>query len=42
MPDRMIRVLIAKPGLDGHDPGAKTVAGVPREEFGECQEPKTL
>jgi len=28
MPDRKIRVLIAKPGLDGHDRGAKTVASV--------------
>ncbi len=26
MPDRRIRVLIAKPGLDGHDRGAKVVA----------------
>src|SRR5262245_27802533 len=26
MPDRKIRVLVAKPGLDGHDRGAKTVA----------------
>jgi len=26
MPDRKIRVLIAKPGLDGHDRGAKVVA----------------
>jgi len=30
MPDRKIRVLIAKPGLDGHDRGAKTVASVLR------------
>jgi methylmalonyl-CoA mutase C-terminal domain/subunit len=26
MPERKIRVLIAKPGLDGHDRGAKVVA----------------
>ena len=26
MPNKMIRVLIAKPGLDGHDRGAKVVA----------------
>ncbi|MGH9686405.1 MAG: cobalamin B12-binding domain-containing protein [Candidatus Acidiferrales bacterium] len=26
MPDRPIRVLIAKPGLDGHDRGAKVIA----------------
>ena len=26
MPDRRIRVLIAKPGLDGHDRGAKVIA----------------
>lgn len=26
MPDRKIRVLIAKPGLDGHDRGAKVIA----------------
>ncbi|UCF09161.1 MAG: cobalamin B12-binding domain-containing protein [Thermoplasmata archaeon] len=26
MPDRPIKVLIAKPGLDGHDRGAKVVA----------------
>ncbi len=25
-PDRIIRVLVAKPGLDGHDRGAKVVA----------------
>ena len=31
MPDRKIRVLIAKPGLDGHDRGAKTVAAVLRD-----------
>ena len=29
--DRKIRVLIAKPGLDGHDRGAKTVASVLRD-----------
>ena len=26
MPERKIRVLLAKPGLDGHDRGAKVVA----------------
>ena len=31
MPERKIRVLIAKPGLDGHDRGAKTVATVLRD-----------
>ena len=30
MPERRIRVLVAKPGLDGHDRGAKTVATVLR------------
>jgi len=31
MSDRKIRVLVAKPGLDGHDRGAKTVATVLRD-----------
>ena len=31
MTERKIRVLIAKPGLDGHDRGAKTVATVLRD-----------
>lgn len=31
MNPRKIRVLIAKPGLDGHDRGAKTVASVLRD-----------
>ena len=31
MTPRKIRVLIAKPGLDGHDRGAKTVASVLRD-----------
>jgi methylmalonyl-CoA mutase C-terminal domain/subunit len=31
MPDRKIRVLVAKPGLDGHDRGAKIVASVLRD-----------
>jgi len=26
MPENKIRVLIAKPGLDGHDRGAKVIA----------------
>ena len=31
MPDKKIRVLIAKPGLDGHDRGAKVVARILRD-----------
>jgi len=31
MTDRKIRVLVAKPGLDGHDRGAKTIAAVLRD-----------
>jgi methylmalonyl-CoA mutase C-terminal domain/subunit len=31
MTERKIRVLVAKPGLDGHDRGAKTVASVLRD-----------
>jgi methylmalonyl-CoA mutase C-terminal domain/subunit len=31
MSERRIRVLVAKPGLDGHDRGAKTVASVLRD-----------
>jgi methylmalonyl-CoA mutase C-terminal domain/subunit len=31
MPERRIRVLLAKPGLDGHDRGAKVVAHAMRE-----------
>ncbi len=31
MPERNIRVLIAKPGLDGHDRGAKVVARALRD-----------
>ncbi len=31
MSNRKIRVLVAKPGLDGHDRGAKTVASVLRD-----------
>jgi methylmalonyl-CoA mutase C-terminal domain/subunit len=31
MPEKKIRVLIAKPGLDGHDRGAKVVARVLRD-----------
>jgi len=31
MTDRKIRVLVAKPGLDGHDRGAKTVATILRD-----------
>lgn len=35
MPDQKIRVLIAKPGLDGHDRGAKVVARALRD--GGCE-----
>jgi methylmalonyl-CoA mutase C-terminal domain/subunit len=31
VPDRKIRVLIAKPGLDGHDRGAKVIARALRD-----------
>ena len=31
MTDRKIRVLIAKPGLDGHDRGAKVIARALRD-----------
>jgi methylmalonyl-CoA mutase C-terminal domain/subunit len=31
MPDKKIRVLIAKPGLDGHDRGAKVIARALRD-----------
>ena len=31
MPDKRIRVLVAKPGLDGHDRGAKVVARALRD-----------
>jgi len=31
MPEKIIRVLIAKPGLDGHDRGAKVVAHALRD-----------
>ena len=31
MPERTIRVLIAKPGLDGHDRGAKVIARALRD-----------
>ena len=31
MPERRIRVLIAKPGLDGHDRGAKVIARALRD-----------
>ncbi len=31
MPERKIRILIAKPGLDGHDRGAKVVARALRD-----------
>jgi methylmalonyl-CoA mutase C-terminal domain/subunit len=32
MPEKKIRVLIAKPGLDGHDRGAKVVARALRDD----------
>ena len=31
MTDKKIRVLVAKPGLDGHDRGAKVVAHARRD-----------
>ena len=31
--DRKIRVVVAKPGLDGHDRGAKVVAYVERRRL---------
>ena len=31
MTEKKIRVLVAKPGLDGHDPGAKVVARALRD-----------
>jgi methylmalonyl-CoA mutase C-terminal domain/subunit len=31
MPEKKIRVLVAKPGLDGHDRGAKVVARILRD-----------
>ena len=31
MPDKIIRILIAKPGLDGHDRGVKIVAQLLRD-----------
>ena len=31
MPERKIRVLVGKPGLDGHDRGAKRIAAVLRD-----------
>ena len=32
MTEKKIRVLVAKPGLDGHDRGAKVVARALRDE----------
>jgi len=32
MPEKRIRVLVAKPGLDGHDRGAKVIARALRDE----------
>ena len=34
MAEKRIRVLVAKPGLDGHDRGAKVVARAPRCRYG--------
>ena len=31
MPDKIIRILIAKPGLDGHDRGVKVIAQLLRD-----------
>ncbi len=36
---RPIRVLVAKPGLDGHDRGAKVVAAALRDAGMECWSP---
>src|SRR5450631_1543421 len=33
MPDKKIRVLVAKPGLDGHDRGAKVIARALRDAW---------
>jgi len=33
-----IRVLVAKPGLDGHDRGAKVIARALREVYGTYEE----
>ena len=35
-----IRLLVAKPGLDGHDRGANSAALVSEDMFGEHEEPK--
>src|SRR5216110_1749975 len=32
MPSRKLRILVAKPGLDGHDRGAKIIARALRDE----------
>src|SRR4029450_11573945 len=39
MDDRKIRVLVGKPGLDGHDRGAKTIASVLRDNGMEVPSP---
>ncbi len=39
MPERKIRILIAKPGLDGHDRGAKIIARALRDAGFEVTSP---
>ena len=39
MAERKIRVLVAKPGLDGHDHGAKFLAQVDHSERSHSQRP---
>jgi methylmalonyl-CoA mutase, C-terminal domain len=38
MPEKKMRVLIAKPGLDGHDRGARGIARAMRDVFGTYEE----
>ena len=38
MSERKIRVLVAKPGLDGHDRGAKVIARALRDAFDQIQQ----
>ena len=39
MSEHKIRVLVAKPGLDGHDRGAKVIARALRDIYGVYEEP---
>ena len=36
--DRKVRILVAKPGLDGHDRGAKVIGRALRDVWGEYEE----